>query len=185
LAKWGLGFFLAVVGALFALLASAYAMRAVSPDWQSAPMPRVLWLNTGVLIVSSLALQAADFFARRRETGRARTFLLTGAGAAIAFLAGQLLAWRQFAAAGYFLSTNPANSFFYLITGAHGLHLAGGLVALATTVATARGDISAAQSGIRLCAIYWHFLLVVWLLLFALLAGWAGDIVVICRGLVS
>jgi len=185
LAKWGLGFFLAVVGALFALLASAYAMRAVSPDWQSAPLPRVLWLNTGVLIVSSLALQAADFFARRRETGRARTFLLTGAGAAIAFLAGQLLAWRQFAAAGYFLSTNPANSFFYLITGAHGLHLAGGLVALATTVATARGDISAAQSGIRLCAIYWHFLLVVWLLLFALLAGWAGDIVVICRGLVS
>ena len=119
------------------------------------------------------------------RTQRARFFLLAGAGAAVAFLAGQLWAWRQFAAAGYFLSTNPANSFFYLITGAHGVHLAGGLVALAATVAMARGDISVAQSGIRLCAIYWHFLLVVWLLLFALLAGWAGNIVVICRGLVS
>jgi cytochrome c oxidase subunit 3 len=186
LAKIGLGVFLAVVGALFALLASAYAMRAVSPDWQYAPMPRVLWLNTGVLILSSLALQAAVFFsARRCETKRARLCLLAGACAAVAFLAGQLWAWRQFADAGYFLATNPANSFFYLITGAHGVHLAGGLVALAATVAMARGDVAAAQSGIRLCAIYWHFLLVVWLLLFALLAGWAGDIVVICRGLVS
>jgi cytochrome c oxidase subunit 3 len=185
LAKMGLRVFLAVVGALFALLASAYAMRSVSPDWQSAPMPRVLWLNTGVLILSSLALQAADFFARRRETERARSFLLAGACAAAAFLAGQLWAWRQFAAAGYFLSTNPANSFFYLITGAHGLHLACGLIALAATVAKAQGDIGAAQPGLRLCAIYWHFLLIVWLLLFALLAGWAGDIVVICRGLIS
>jgi cytochrome c oxidase subunit III len=184
LAKMGLRVFLAVVGALFALLASAYAMRSVSPDWQSAPMPRVLWLNTGVLILSSLGLQAADFFARRRETERARSFLLAGACAAAAFLGGQLWAWRQFAAAGYFLATNPANSFFYLITGAHGVHLAGGLVALAATV-MAGGNVSAAQSGIRLCAIYWHFLLIVWLLLFALLAGWAGDIVVICRGLVS
>jgi cytochrome c oxidase subunit 3 len=149
-------------------------------------MPRVLWLNTGVLILSSLALQAAVFFsAQRCEKGRARFFLLAGACAAAAFLAGQLWAWRQFAAAGYFLSTNPANAFFYLITGVHGVHLAGGLIALAATVVLARGDVTAAQSGIRLCAIYWHFLLVAWLLLFALLAGWAGDIVVICRGLVS
>jgi cytochrome c oxidase subunit 3 len=186
LAKVGLRVFLAVVGVLFALLASAYATRAVSPDWQSAPMPRVLWLNTGMLILSSLALQAAVVFsARRGETGRARFFLLAGACAATAYLAGQLWAWRQFAAAGYFLSTNPANSFFYLITGVHGAHLAGGLIALAATVAKAHGDIAAAQPGLRLCAIYWHFLLIVWLFLFALLSGWAGVIVVICRGLIS
>jgi cytochrome c oxidase subunit 3 len=185
LAKMGLRVFLAVVGALFALLASAYAMRAASSDWQSAPMPRVLWLNTGLLILSSLALQAADFFARHCETERARLFLLAGACAAAAFLAGQLWAWRQFAASGYFLSTNPANSFFYLITGVHGAHLAGGLIALAATVAKAHGDIAAAQPGLRLCAIYWHFLLIVWLFLFALLSGWAGVIVVICRGLIS
>ncbi len=119
LAKWGLGLFLAVVGALFALLASAYVMRAVSPDWRRRRCRRVLWLNTGVLIVSSIALQAAaSFSARRYETERARFFLLAGAGAAFAFLAGQLWAWRQFAAAGYFLSANPADAFFYLITGA-------------------------------------------------------------------
>jgi cytochrome c oxidase subunit III len=186
LAKMGLRVLLVVVGVLFALLASAYAMRSVLPDWQSAPMPRVLWLNTGALILSSLALQAGVFFsARGDEAGRARFFLLAGACAAAAFLVGQLWAWRQFAAAGYFLSTNPANSFFYLITGVHGAHLAGGLIALAATVAKAHDNIAAAQPGLRLCAVYWHFMLVVWLLLFALLAGWAGDIVVICRGLVS
>ena len=62
---------------------------------------------------------------RRGEPGALADFLLAGACVAVAFLAGQLSAWRQFAAAGYFLSTNPANSFFYLITGAHGVHLAG------------------------------------------------------------
>jgi len=184
-AKIGLGVFLAVVGTLFALIASAYAMRMASPDWRSAPMPNVLWLNTGVLILSSGALQASVFASRRGEAHRARVRLLAGAALALAFLAGQLLAWRQFADAGYFLSTNPANTFFYLITGLHGAHLAGGLAALAGTVIKARGDANIAQSGVELCAIYWHFLLVVWLLLFALLTGWAGDIVVICRGLVG
>lgn len=183
----GLWLFLGVVGALFALLASAYVMRMDSPDWRLAPMPRLLWINTGVLIASSLALQASVFAARRNEAARARFWLLTGAVAAVAFLAGQLLAWREFAAAGYFLSTNPANAFFYLITGLHGVHLAGGLAALTRAVVRARGDIldPRAQSAIALCAVYWHFLMVVWLILFALLTGWAGEIVVICRGLIA
>jgi hypothetical protein len=93
----GLWLFLAVVGALFALLASAYVMRMDSPDWRYPPIPRLLWVNTGVLIASSLALQASVFTARRNEAARARFWLLTGAVAAVAFLAGQLLAWREFA----------------------------------------------------------------------------------------
>ncbi len=179
LAKIGLGVFLAVAGMLFALLASAYVMRAVSPDWQNTPLPRVLWFNTGVLVLSSAALQAAVFFADRQDAHRVRFCLMAGALTAMVFLAGQLAAWREFAREGYFLSTNPANSFFYLLTGVHGAHLLGGLVALAAA------NIVASRSGIRLCAIYWHFLLVVWLLLFALLAGWAGGFVLICRGLVT
>ncbi len=178
-ARMGLILFLAVAGSLFALLASAYVIRAAGPDWLQPPMPRVLWINTGVLILSSLALQACVHATRRGDTLRARHFLLAAAGLALAFLAGQLVAWREFAAAGYFLSTNPANSFFYLLTGVHGAHLAGGLAALGVTV------VRRTQSGIELCALYWHFLLVVWLILFALLSGWMGDIVVICRGLVG
>ncbi len=186
-AKTGLVLLLAVVGSLFALLASAYLMRAAGADWRAAPMPRLLWINTGVLILSSLAMQIAVFASRRGESRMARLGILAGAAAAFVFLAGQLLAWRQFAAAGYFLSDNPANSFFYLMTGLHGAHLAGGMAALARAVVKARGDVSdpPAQSAIRLCAIYWHFLLVVWLILFALLMGWGGDVVAICRALAS
>jgi cytochrome c oxidase subunit 3 len=184
-AKTGLIMFLAVVGSLFALLASAFLMRAANTDWRAAPMPGLLWLNTAVLVFSSAAMQVAVAASRRGETQRARLFLLSGAGAAFAFLAGQFLAWRQFEAAGYFLSSNPANAFFYLLTGLHGAHLTGGMAALALAVSRAQGDVSAAQPAIRLCAIYWHFLLVVWLILFALLLGWGGDVVAICRGLVS
>ena len=101
-----------------------------------------------------------------------RDGLLAGGVLALAFLAGQLLAWRQLDAAGYFLASNPANSFFYLLTAVHGLHVLGGLVALARAigqgVARSATPIEVRLS-VELCAIYWHFLLFVWLVLFALL----------------
>ena len=102
---------------------------------------------------------------------------------ALGFLAGQLLAWRELVVAGYVLAGNPANSFFYLITGLHGLHILGGLFALARTIGKARdgADTVALARSIELCAIYWHFLLVVWLVLFVLFAGWADDFIDICR----
>ena len=100
-----------------------------------------------------------------------RDALLAGGVLALAFLAGQLLAWRQLDAAGYFLASNPANSFFYLLTAVHGLHVLGGLVALARATAKVwRGrDVDQVRLSVELCAIYWHFLLFVWLVLFALL----------------
>ena len=182
-AKIGLGFFLAVVGSLFTLLISAYSMRLQMADWWPLPVPAVLWFNTGLLIVSSLSLEWAKASARRTDMERLRAGLLAGGGFAIAFLVGQLLAWRQLNAEGYFLASNPANSFFYLITGMHGLHVSGGLIALARTIVRARRatDVSKVRLGVELCAIYWHFLLFVWLVLFALLTGWAGDLVAICR----
>jgi len=97
-------------------------------------VPKLLWLNTGVLISSSGALQWAQIAARRGKMDGVRAGLLAGAFFALAFLAGQLWAWRQLDAAGYYLTANPAAAFFYLITGVHGLHLLGGLVALARTM---------------------------------------------------
>jgi cytochrome c oxidase subunit 3 len=81
-------------------------------------------------------------------------------------------------AAGYFLSSNPANSFFYLITGLHGLHLLGGLIALTRTTLRAwnTDEPEDVRTSVQLCTVYWHFMLIVWLVLFALLAGWADDI---------
>ena len=184
-AKIGLGVFLAVVGSLFALFISAYSMRMNMVDWRALPVPRLLWFNTGVLVLSSVALQWAYVAARRDDTDSAMIGLCAGGAFAVTFLVGQLLAWQQLRVAGYFLASNPANSFFYLITAVHGLHLMGGLVALGRTTAKVwRGsEMSRVRLSVELCAIYWHFLLLIWLALFGLLMGWAGDFIDICSQL--
>lgn len=184
--KIGLGVFLAVVGSLFALLISAYLMRVGATnvvDGPKLPGPGILWFNTGMLVLSSVALQWAWVEARRRHMDGVRTHLLVAAVSALAFVVGQLLVWRQMMQAGYFLTSNPANSFFYLLTGMHGLHVAGGLVALGRTTARAWPGVATApvRLGVELCAIYWHFLLLIWLVVFSLVMGWADDFADICR----
>lgn len=185
--KIGLGVFLAVVGSLFALFISAYAMRMTMADWRTLPVPALLWFNTGVLVVSSVALQWAHMAARRNDIDAVSVGLGVGAASAVTFLVGQLLAWRQLGAAGYILTSNPANSFFYLITAVHGLHLMGGLVALGRTIAKVWHGAGTVQVrlSVELCTIYWHFLLLVWLVLFGLLTGWTDEFVDICRRLLS
>jgi cytochrome c oxidase subunit 3 len=180
-AKIGLGVFLAVAGTLFALFFSAYFMRMSLPQlnasgWQTLDPPKLLWLNTAFLALSSAALQWAHIGAYRRQIERMRRGLLLAGGLAFAFLAGQLIAWRELSAAGYYLTASPAAAFFYLITGVHGLHLLGGLVALGATSDRAWRSAAAADAGlsVELCAIYWHFLLLVWLVFFVLLLVTAG-----------
>lgn len=186
-AKLGLAVFLAVVGCLFALFASAYFMRMALSDWQSPPVPRLLWINTGVLVLSSVALQCAVSAVRKGQIGTVRLALVTGGLTALVFLVGQVLAWRELSAEGFLVASNPADSFFYLLTGMHGLHILGGLIALAATTGRAfawdRSD--RLRTSVELCAMYWHFLLLVWIGLFALLAGWANDFIEICRQLLT
>jgi cytochrome c oxidase subunit 3 len=186
-AKIGLGVFLAVVGSLFALFISAYSMRMNMVDWRALPMPRLLWFNTAALVLSSVALQWAYMAARRNDIDGVIIGLCAGAASAVTFLIGQLLAWRELSVAGYFLASNPANSFFYLITAVHGLHLAGGLVAVGRTTAKVWHGVALTKVrlSVELCAIYWHFLLLVWLVLFGMLTGWTDNFVDICRQLLS
>lgn len=186
-AKIGLGVFLAVVGCLFSLFTSAYFMRMGLSDWRPLPLPRLLWLNTGVLVLSSIALQCAVVAARNGQVDMVRLGLATAGLTALAFLIGQLMAWRQMTDDGYLLSSNPANSFFYLITGMHGLHILGGLVGLSRTTVSAWNGArpERLRLGVELCAMYWHFLLFVWLAIFALLAGWAATFIDICRQLLT
>src|SRR6266849_8690425 len=186
-AKIGLGVFLAVVGSLFALFISAYSMRMTMVDWRALPVPRLLWFNTGVLVLSSVALQWAQVAARRNDMDSVIVGLCAGGASAITFLVGRLLAWQQLSVAGYFVASNPANSFFYLITATHGLHLVGGLVALGRTTAKVwRGaEMAQVRLSVELCAIYWNFLLLVWLGLLGLLTVWADNFVDICRQLLS
>ena len=109
---------------------------------------------------------------RREQVEPARSGLIVGGALALAFLVGQWFAWQQLQAAGYYAAGNPANAFFYVLTGLHGLHLLGGLVVWGRTVSRlSRGSASPGtlRLSVELCTVYWHYLLVVWLVLFGLL----------------
>lgn len=169
--KIALRVFLAVVAVLFTLLVIAYGGRMAYEDWRPAPQIRLLWANTFALILSSVALQWAQYSVRRGHMDAMRIGLLAAGAFTVVFLFGQILAWRQLSTMAYFELTNPAIAFFYLITGLHGLHMLGGLVAWGNTVTKVRGDFDAAKitQSVELCTTYWHFLLLVWLVLFGLL----------------
>jgi cytochrome c oxidase subunit 3 len=176
-APTGLKVYFAVATVMFSLIAVMYVMRMglghaeFGYDWQSAPKPWLLWLNTGILVVNSIVFQRARAAARMRAAERLQFDLLLAGLFAFAFLAGQLLVWRELIAGGYYLVSNPANAFFYLLTAAHGLHMLGGLVAWGriTVKAWYGVDVGKIELGVELCAVYWHFLLIVWLAMFYLL----------------
>lgn len=170
-ATLGLRVFLAVVTVLFSLLIMAYGSRMEFEDWRPAPQLWLLWMNTAMLALSSVAMQWARIAARRGEMDGVTTGMIAGGVFAAAFLCGQILAWRQLNMMIAFDITNPAIAFFYLITALHGLHLLGGLVAWGRTIAKVwRGfDVVRVRLSVELCSVYWHFLLLVWLILFGLL----------------
>jgi cytochrome c oxidase subunit 3 len=162
---------LAAIVMFFMALASSYIVRkGLGTDWQRTPMPRVVWFNTAILLASSVTIIVAR---RRLESGDREAFqswwwVTTGFG--LLFLSGQIVAWRQLAAAGMLLSTNPSSSFFYLLTAAHGAHLAGGILALfyVTFRQWKRSRISQATAA-ELTSIYWHFMDGLWVFLLVLL----------------
>ncbi len=170
-AKLGLRVFLGVITVVFSLTVVIYSDRMLVPDWRPLPEPWILWLNTALLILSSVGLQWARVAAGRGRLDGVKLGLVAGGAFAWAFLAGQLWAWQQLVALGYFAATNPANAFFYLVTALHAVHLLGGLVAWARTANKVRRGYEADQVrlSVELCAVYWHFLLVIWLILFGLL----------------
>ena len=128
-AKMGLWVFLSVVTVLFFLLIFAYAGRMAFEDWRPGPELGLLWFNTLALLCGSIAMQWATVAARRERLDEAWLGLVAGGLMAFIFLAGQVLAWRQLRSMGGFGVEIPAVAFFYLITGLHALHIAGGLVA--------------------------------------------------------
>lgn len=175
--KIGLIVFLSVVGTLFALFVSGYFMRQEQLDWRAMPLPNALWLNTALLILCSFTMQFALRAARNNDRNTVKTMLVLANVLTLSFLAGQLIAWQQLVQNGFGLTGNPANSFFYFLTGIHGLHIIGGLVALARTTTSAWRDdaLETLQPRIDLCALYWHFLLFIWLAVLVVMLGWVSD----------
>ena len=170
-AKFGLRFVLIAVTIVFSALVIVYTERMAFSDWRPMPETWLLWLNTVVLVLSSVAFQRASTCARRGDMDGVRTGVWAAGGLAFAFLIGQLAAWQQLASLGYYAETNPANAFFYLITGMHGVHLLGGLIGWSRTARRVHRATDAAKVrlGVELCTVYWHFLLMVWLIVFGLM----------------
>ncbi len=173
-AQLGVWALLATLSMLFAGFTSAYLVRRVGSDWQHISLPSILWFNTALLLASSLTLELARASMRRWRTDAVKGWLLATTVLGLAFLVGQLFAWRQLAAQGIFVPTSPHSSFFYMLTGVHGVHLLGGIFALFYALRRVwRSRWSAAEpSALNLCATYWHFVDRLWLYLFVLMFVW-------------
>ena len=169
--QMGLWLFLAVMSSMFLLFIVSYYTRSQFPDWEKLTDPSVLWVNTGLLVLASIALQLASNAAKRDAARTLRITLIASGLLTVAFVGGQLAAWGQLISAGYYVQGNPSSAFFYLVTGLHAVHLLGGLwFMLLVAVRLKREDRRAkALKAVALCATYWHYLLLVWLILFALL----------------
>lgn len=179
----GLWIFLAVVTSLFCLFLSAYYMRmghhaghgaaASGPgSWAAIRDPSILWFNTVLLIVSSIAMQSARAAVARGEAEQTRVRLFAAGLLTLGFLIGQWFAWRELRYSELFSPLNPAVAFFYVLTAVHGLHLLGGLVVwVRTLVRSLRKDVELidVRLSVELTSVYWHYLLLVWLALFAVL----------------
>ena len=171
--KLGLRFIMFVSTIFFCLFIVTYSDRMIYPDWQRMPEPWLLWINTAVLFFSSMVFVSTQIASKNNQFQMVKNRLLLIGCLAFAFLIGQLLVWQQLIANGYYVSTNPSNAYFYVFTALHGLHLLGGLVYWYLTIKKVwiSSDIvvSKAKHTVDLCAIYWHFLLVVWVVLFGLM----------------
>jgi len=177
----GLWIFLAVITSLFCLFLSAYYMRMGSHgehamhgtgDWTAIRDPGILWLNTIVLIVGSVAMQSARASITRGQLEQTRVRLFAAGLLTAGFLIGQMVAWRQLRLSELFTPQNPAIAFFYVLTAVHGLHLLGGLFVWTRTLARSlQKEIEPIdlRLSVELTTVYWHYLLLVWLGLFAVL----------------
>jgi len=173
---------LASVTMMFTSLSSAYIVRSMSAnDWVSLPMPPVLILSTIVILASSVTLEFARRKLKAATTEGAIAYgrwLGITAVLGVGFLVSQVFAWRKLAAQGIYLKSNPHSSFFYLLTGAHAVHLVGGLLGISFLWLRSRRVLKEAaqmhsrQASADAVTIYWHFMDALWIYLFLLLFLW-------------
>jgi cytochrome c oxidase subunit III len=167
---------LASIAMLFTSLSSAYIVRSgAMTDWFPIAVPRVLFGSTALLLLASVSIEIARRKLRQDLFTSYGRYLSLTVLLGLGFLASQLIAWRQLARQGIYISSHPHSSFFYLLTGVHGFHVAGGLLALGFLWLRSRRpttDPARRQGMADAVAIYWHFMDALWIYLFLLLFLW-------------
>ncbi len=171
--KLGLRYLMVVSSIFFCLFIVTYSDRLVYADWQKMPEPILLWFNTLILFLTSGFFISTQKAAINNNFEKVKKGLLIIGGLSLVFIFGQLLVWLQLINLGYYISTNPANAYFYVFTTLHGLHLLGGLFYWVMTIKKVWAPkdliITNVKHCVELCGIYWHFLLAVWVILFGLM----------------
>jgi len=155
----------------FMALASAFlVLRHNSGVWVTVRLPWILWVNTAVLLGSSLILERARLRLSHGDVSGFRKLWMVTTVLGFLFVAGQLVAWRQLVTQGVYIASNQASSFFYIFTGAHGVHLLGGVVALLFVLLHnfEKSQISVSLAA-EITSYYWHFMDGLWIFLFVLL----------------
>ncbi|HTZ49530.1 MAG TPA: heme-copper oxidase subunit III [Verrucomicrobiae bacterium] len=171
-ARYYTGIAIGIVSVLmfFMALASAFLVRKGGPDWIPVHIPWLLWVNTLVLVASSGTLELARKRLAQSDALGFRRFWMVTTILGVLFLVGQLVAWRMLVHQGIYLASNPASSFFYIFTGAHAVHLLGGVCAL---IYVARRNYDTAKItrtvAAEVTSYYWHFMDALWLFLLALM----------------
>lgn len=170
-AKLGLWVAMGSITMLFAAFTSAYIVRSAGQDWVPLEAPSILWFNTLMLLVSSVTMEASRRGFHRWQPLTFRKWLLITAVLGAAFLAGQILAWRELSQQGIYLASHPHSSFFYVLTAVHGVHLLAGVVALFYVLWHAvRYRLTPGESSSpSIAASYWHFVDGLWLYLMVVL----------------
>jgi cytochrome c oxidase subunit III len=154
----------------FMALAATFLVRKTATDWVPVRLPFMVWINTVILLASSGTVEfarrklAAGDLDRFHKSWRITTVL------GLLFLVGQVVAWHELVAQGFSVDTNPASSFFYIFTAAHGAHLLGGVCALFYVLFRNfdKTRVSRATAA-EVTSYYWHFMDALWLFLLALL----------------
>ena len=170
---------LASIAMLFTSLSSAYIVRSGTiGDWFPIAVPRVMFGSTALLLLASISIEVARRKLKHDLSASYNRYLSLTVLLGLGFLASQLLAWRQLAQQGIYISSHPHSSFFYLLTGTHGVHVAGGLLGLAFLWFRSRHSstepvVIARRQGIAdAVSLYWHFMFALWIYLFLLLFLW-------------
>ncbi len=171
---------LASIVMLFTSLSSAYIVRSgLMQDWFPLAVPRVMFGSTALILLSTVSIEIARRKLKQSLADSYSRYLLLTSLLGLGFLVSQLIAWRQLAQQGIYISSHPHSSFFYLLTGAHAVHVAGGLLALGFLWLRSRrpesdkpGWTMKRQAVADAVSIYWHFMGALWIYLFLLLFLW-------------
>ena len=154
----------------FMALAAAFLVRKTGKDWINFRLPTVVWINTIVLLTSSLTIDIARRRLALNDLSGFKTMWRATTALGVAFLVGQVVAWRNLVEMGFYVGSNPSSSFFYVFTAAHAAHLLGGILALFYVLFRNFDKTSLSLPvAAEITSYYWHFMDGLWLFLLALL----------------